>query len=42
MTVAELRSSMSNAEYVEWVVFLAKRAQREQLERRRAEWQTKR
>jgi hypothetical protein len=31
MTVAQLRGEMSNAEFVEWSVFLGRRAQREEL-----------
>ena len=38
MTVAQLHASMSNEEYVGWGVFLAKRAQRAELERMRASW----
>lgn len=38
MTVGELRASMSNQEYVEWGVFLGRRAQRIQLEQERAKW----
>jgi hypothetical protein len=33
MTVTRLRAEMPNAEYVDWQVFLGRRAQREQLER---------
>lgn len=31
MTVASLRTSLSNAEYVAWSVYYARKAQREQL-----------
>ena len=34
-TVAELRASMSNMEFVEWSVYYAREAQRKQLAERR-------
>ena len=36
MTVAELRQRMSNEEFMQWSVFLGRRAQREQIERAKA------
>lgn len=37
MTVAELRERMSNHEFVQWGVYCARKAQRDQLERLKAE-----
>lgn len=36
MTVAELRERMTAQEYVEWSVYFGRKAQREQMEMRRA------
>ena len=32
MTVAEIENTMSNGEYVQWTVYYAKKAQKQQLE----------
>jgi len=36
MTVAELESRMSNAEFVEWQIYYARRAQRQELAEKKA------
>lgn len=36
MTVGRMRAEMSEAEFVEWSVFLGRRAQREQLQQQMA------
>jgi hypothetical protein len=36
MTVARLRAEMPNEEYVRWVVYYGRKAQREQLEAQKA------
>lgn len=40
MPVAEMRDRLSNAEYVEWFMYFADRAQSADLERRKAKWRT--
>lgn len=36
MTVAELENTMSNGEFVRWSIYYAKKAQRQELERKKA------
>lgn len=36
MTVADLRSRMSNQEWVEWTVYYGRKAQRREMEQRKA------
>ncbi len=38
MTVAHLRTEMSNAEFVQWTVWFARRAQQQELEQKKAAW----
>jgi hypothetical protein len=39
MTLAEMRARMSQAEYLAWQVYYARKAQREELERLKAKGQ---
>jgi hypothetical protein len=38
MTVSRLQTEMSNAEYVRWLMYYARKAQSQELEQLKAKW----